>query len=504
MLAHAGFREGRTIRLRETDARILARQIPDITMISPEYSTREAPVRRGPNGVSPNITGIHPVYGEMRNIFPLPGGRFINERDQEERRRVVFLGNEVAGVLFGDRDPVGEQVRIGDSPFTVIGRKYRFDPQDEDALEVWDTAEWERMFGFLFLGFKLFFAIVGCFTLSVGGIGVANIMYIVVQERTSEIGIKRSVGATQRSILWQFLAESVLIVALGAALGVLASAGIVKVVSLFPMNEIVGTPTILAPGGRCDDVAARVSSRCSPGCCPLVAPRRWILSNVSVTSTGAAHPARWSDRCGRYSSQRFSVTCGLTAPAPSSPSSPWCGARSQSSLLLAFGQGLRNQISVGLLNAGERIFMVYGGQTSLEHEGLSRGRRIRLREDDLDLVLRAIPEFEFGSPSYGRGRTHLEAGENQTTTYMEGVNPIFSELRRMFPAPGGRFINQRDLDQRRRVLFLGDEIAARLFGDTRPVGQTVPARRALLPGDRRDGIQVPGFEQQRPRTRTAP
>ena len=126
----------------------------------------------------------------------------------------------------------------------MLGRKYRFDPQDEDALEVWDTAEWERMFGFLFLGFKLFFAIVGCFTLSVGGIGVANIMYIVVQERTSEIGIKRSVGATQRSILWQFLAESVLIVALGAALGVLASAGIVKVMSLFPMHETVGTPTI--------------------------------------------------------------------------------------------------------------------------------------------------------------------------------------------------------------------------------------------------------------------
>ena len=142
-------------------------------------------------------------------------------------------------------------------------------------------------------------------------------------------------------------------------------------------------------------------------------------------------------------------------------------------LLLAFGRGLRTQVSEGLLNAGERIFMVYGGETSLEHEGLSAGRRIRLREDDLDLVLRAIPEFEFGSPSYGRGRTHLKAGENQTTTYMEGVNPIFSELRRMFPAHGGRFINQRDLDQRRRVLFLGDEIAARLFGDTPPVGQTV-------------------------------
>ena len=102
-------------------------------------------------------------------------------------------------------------------------------------------------------------------------------------------------------------------------------------------------------------------------------------------------------------------------------------------MLLAFGQGLRNQVSVGLFNWGGRIFMVYVGETSLEHQGLSRGRRIRLREDDLDLVLRAIPEFEFGSPSYGRSSTHLEAGENQTTTYMEGVAPIFSELRRMFP-----------------------------------------------------------------------
>ncbi|WP_419856697.1 ABC transporter permease [Candidatus Palauibacter irciniicola] len=142
-------------------------------------------------------------------------------------------------------------------------------------------------------------------------------------------------------------------------------------------------------------------------------------------------------------------------------------------LLLAFGQGLRNQFSVGLLNAGERIFMVYGGQTSVEHEGLSKGRRIRLREDDLDLLLRAVPEFEMGSPSYGRGRTHLKVEESQTTTYMEGVNPVFSELRRMFPAPGGRFINQRDIDEKRRVLFLGDGIAGRLFGDAPPVGRTV-------------------------------
>ncbi len=142
-------------------------------------------------------------------------------------------------------------------------------------------------------------------------------------------------------------------------------------------------------------------------------------------------------------------------------------------LLLAFGQGLRTQLSDGLLNAGERIFMVYGGETSLSWEGLPRGRRIRLREEDLDFVLRAVPEFEFGSPSYGRGSAHLRVGDEQTTTYMEGVYPIFSELRRMFPAAGGRFIHARDLEEKRRVAFLGNAIAERLFGDTPPVGQTV-------------------------------
>ncbi|WP_419860509.1 ABC transporter permease [Candidatus Palauibacter sp.] len=118
-------------------------------------------------------------------------------------------------------------------------------------------------------------------------------------------------------------------------------------------------------------------------------------------------------------------------------------------LLLAFGQGLRNQFSTGLLNAGERIFMVYGGQTSMEHEGLSKGRRIRLREEDLDLLLRAVPEFEMGSPSYGRGRTHLKVGESQTTTYMEGVNHLLLRPRdvrdaavakeELFRVLGGRY-----------------------------------------------------------------
>src|SRR5438046_7786724 len=125
-----------------------------------------------------------------------------------------------------------------------MGRKDRFDPTDKDALGFWDTSEWETKFGKMFVAFNIFFAIVGTFTRTVGGIGVANIMYIVVRERTREIGIKRSVGARRRDILVQFFSESFLIVAAGAVLGFLVSVGIVWGLSFVPMQEFVGTPHI--------------------------------------------------------------------------------------------------------------------------------------------------------------------------------------------------------------------------------------------------------------------
>ena len=142
-------------------------------------------------------------------------------------------------------------------------------------------------------------------------------------------------------------------------------------------------------------------------------------------------------------------------------------------LLLAFGEGLKTTMANGLLNAGDRLFMVYGGTTSKEWQGLATGRRIRMTEDDLALLMQSTPEIDLGSPSYGRWGTSLRYGDQKTTTYMEGVNPEFSEMRRMFPAPGGRFLNADDLAKRRRVLFLGNEIAERLFGDEDPVGKTV-------------------------------
>ena len=303
-LPFEGFPDGRPIPLREEDVPILASEIPDIKHISPEYINRNTPIRRGRAITTPAITGIYPIYADMRNIIPEVGGRFINPPDMKLRRRVVMLGNEIKNLLFGDSTAVGKQVLIGQTPYIVVGvmqpktqnssynsrdsdrvfipastyrsmfgdryinniiyrpaspdlspaveqrvyevmgRRNRFDPNDEDALGIWDTNLADQFMAAFFNGFNIFMAIIGSFTLTVGGIGVANIMYVVVRERTKEIGIKRSVGARKRDILFQFFLETFLIVGFGAALGFLIALGIIEALAYIPIQEFVGTPQL--------------------------------------------------------------------------------------------------------------------------------------------------------------------------------------------------------------------------------------------------------------------
>jgi putative ABC transport system permease protein len=300
-----GFPDGRSIRLEEADVPILVSEIPDIGQISPEYVNRSTAVRRDRSVTTPAITGIYPVYADMRNIIAEPGGRFINELDMKQRRRVVLLGNEIKKLLFGDDSTaVGQQVMVGQTPFVVIGvmepktqnssynsrdsdrifipastfrsmfgdryinnivyrprapelvdaiesrvyqvmgQRNRFDPSDEDAIGLWDTNEADKFMKSFFLGFNIFMAIIGSFTLTVGGIGVANIMYVVVRERTKEIGVKRSVGARKRDILRQFFFETFMIVSIGASLGFVIALGLIKALSYMPIQDFVGTPQL--------------------------------------------------------------------------------------------------------------------------------------------------------------------------------------------------------------------------------------------------------------------
>jgi putative ABC transport system permease protein len=111
---------------------------------------------------------------------------------------------------------------------------------------VWDTAEFFDQFMLFFSAFNIFLVVMGTMTLGVGGLGVSNIMYVVVRERTREIGVKRAVGAKRWIIMTQFFAETFFITFVGAVIGFLIAAGIIAVVRQMPKaaKEALGTPAI--------------------------------------------------------------------------------------------------------------------------------------------------------------------------------------------------------------------------------------------------------------------
>ena len=307
-IPYQGYGRDRSIRLNEDDIEYIRSEVHDIWRISPEFSKWGSVVRLGDKINRPNVTGIIPEYGPMRNIWPEPGGRWLNDLDIEKRRRVVFLGNRLRDFLFGEHaNAIGKYIYINETPFLVIGvmrektqpssynqrdrdrafipmtthksmfgqryvgnfvyqirdprlsssvqtriyaalaKKFKFDPKDKETLGIWDTTEMDKFIFYFSLGFEIFMGIIGVITLIVGGIGLANIMYVVVQERTKEIGIRRSVGAKSRHILGQFLLEAFLVIGIGAFIGFMLAVGLIQLVSALPIQgfkDAVGTPEL--------------------------------------------------------------------------------------------------------------------------------------------------------------------------------------------------------------------------------------------------------------------
>jgi putative ABC transport system permease protein len=131
--------------------------------------------------------------------------------------------------------------------YRVLGRKYQFDPDDTRALGIWDTREDQRIVGNIALGIQMFLGVIGALTLFVGGMGVANIMYAVVKERTREIGVKMALGAKMRQVMAPFLMEALLMTVMGGVLGTAAALGLMGIISVLPLKgdafDFLGRPT---------------------------------------------------------------------------------------------------------------------------------------------------------------------------------------------------------------------------------------------------------------------
>jgi putative ABC transport system permease protein len=126
----------------------------------------------------------------------------------------------------------------------VLGRLHHFEPDDKDALFIWDTMEFSKVLARIFSVITIFFGCVAITTLALGGIGVMNIMLVAVTERTREIGIMKAIGATKVDILNQFFAESIVITALSGLIGYCLGVGICVLMNAAPLPDIVPKPVI--------------------------------------------------------------------------------------------------------------------------------------------------------------------------------------------------------------------------------------------------------------------
>ena len=307
-IAHEGFGKGRRIHLYESDIEYLKKNLPELKEVAGEYIRWSVEIRQDDNILSERINGVFPAYRDMRNMIPEMGGRFINQLDIDMKRRVAFLGDDVKKRLFGNKEAVGETIYIQKMPFKVIGvmkhkvqmnsyqgqdedvivipattfvsifgdpyldnivyqphsmdntkalekrvfevmgARYKFNPDDDRALSFWDVIEMTRMTNNIMIGIEIFLGIIGGLTLLIASVGVANIMYVSIKERTREIGVKMAVGGRRIYIVIQFLLEALGITFLGGFFGIAITYILTEAFKRVPIEseaiELLGKPTI--------------------------------------------------------------------------------------------------------------------------------------------------------------------------------------------------------------------------------------------------------------------
>jgi len=277
-----GLNKYRRIKFSLEDVEML-RELSCVSKAGAQADTGSREVRYKNKESAFGVCGVEPDWAELRNVHAGEGGRGINEIDVLRKRRVALIGNKVKDTLFSRQDPIGEYIYIAKSPFLVVGvlqpkyeasffkemnedtifipistfmsmfnRNYieniayrpsilkenkqvlstlihffarlkSFDPDDENAIHVWDMTDSDEFIGDFTFGIQIFMGIVGIFTMTVAAIGVANIMNVIVEERTREIGIKMALGIKRRLIMFQFVFESFMLTFAGGFFGFLIS-----------------------------------------------------------------------------------------------------------------------------------------------------------------------------------------------------------------------------------------------------------------------------------------
>jgi len=293
-----GERSGRAIKLELSDVDMVRETVPLVAAISPEVMIRRALVVHDYRQESLQVRGVlPPEYARIRNM-EVATGRWLSAEDDAQKHQIAVLGASAAQKLFGDVPPEGEAIAVNGMQFTVSGvlkkkiqisnynapdnecvfipygtagllhdtkypsdivwmpvnpqfrkqaidqvraalaLKHYFSSKDDRAVEIIAFSEFMKQIDGMSIALRVLLGFIGALTLAIGGVGLTNIMLVSVTQRTREIGVLKSLGATRGAVLFQFLAEAMAIVTFGGLLGVLIG---------YALTEGVGSLPLLGP-----------------------------------------------------------------------------------------------------------------------------------------------------------------------------------------------------------------------------------------------------------------
>jgi putative ABC transport system permease protein len=287
----------------------IQRDCPSVGLVAPVISRSDIRAVSDFYQASGQINGSLAMFNQIRYL-PINEGRWLNDMDVTQKRKVIVLGDEARRTLFSGRAAVGSTIllngvsfevigtiqRIGHGdnnnlnfksfiPYTtmreyfpplntgegrdvislieyqprtravhelsrqevhkVIGRNHGFDPHNPDSFDEWDTVDTVDQVGKIFDAMNEFLGSVGLVTLGLGAIGIINIMLVAVADRTQEIGLRKALGATNTSIMFQFFVEGAFLTLLSGILGIAAAAGVMAALSGVDLGEGFDPPRLV-------------------------------------------------------------------------------------------------------------------------------------------------------------------------------------------------------------------------------------------------------------------
>jgi len=302
-MPYKGMKPGRNIQMQNSDYDLIRNTVEGVEYISPRnYIWQNNTISYKREFGNFDIRTVMPDYGIIEKVQVLKG-RFVNDYDIEKFRKVVVISTVVRDALFKGEEPLDKYITVSGVPFQVIGvftdqdnsngennrvvylpistsqkvfnggndvqlislttgkatveeskqmeskilgmmaAKYKFDPNDKRAVQIWNNVEQYEKVMKLFQGIRLFIWIIGIGTIIAGIVGVSNIMMIVVKDRTKEIGIRKALGATPWSIISLVMQESILITGFAGYIGLLLGIGLLELVSKYmPPSDFFRNP----------------------------------------------------------------------------------------------------------------------------------------------------------------------------------------------------------------------------------------------------------------------